>query len=403
LPGLDHILFTIYLLLGPGVWAALIALLVMGHHRMNRLRLGEPPPPVSSPAPLVTILIPAKDEAQRIEACVAASLGQDYPNFEIIAIDDRSTDGTGEILDRLAAGERRLTALHVAAGELPAGWAGKTNALHRATPTARGDWLLFLDSDVVVEPTLLKYLVGAASVRGYDAISLLTGIHGHSMLQETVLPAAAGVWGMMHLVSVTNNDNRKGYAVANGQVFLIRRSAYEAIGGHASARFELAEDVQLMRMLKTAGFRTRLFLGRSLATTHMYGTTRQAIRGWARIYATTNRLRSEAVVTAIAILGVSAMVFWPAAIFGVAEARGGAWHWLVAAGVHWGAMGAWLAIIYRASGNSRRYAIAAPLTFLFVLGILFYALVMCRTGRISWRGTQYAFRAAGGVKDGSTS
>lgn len=366
---------------------------------MNRLRTDQGPMPLEKPQ-TVNILIPAKDEAQRIGACVAAALEQDYPNFSVIAIDDRSTDGTGEILDRLAAGEPRLTALHVPPGELPAGWAGKTNALHLAAPKAAGDWLLFLDSDVVVAPALLSYLVGLAAARGYDAVSLLTGIHGNSMLQKAVLPAAAGVWSMMHLVSVTNNDNRKNFAFANGQVFLIRRSAYESVGGHAAARFELAEDVQLMRLLKSAGFRTRLLLGQSLATTHMYGTTRQAIRGWARIYATTNRLQSGAILAAIAILAISTIIFWPAIIVGAADARAGHWHWLITSGVHWGAMAAWLATIYRASGNSRRYAVAAPLTFLFVLGILLYALVMCRTGRITWRGTQYAFRAAGAGKTG---
>jgi chlorobactene glucosyltransferase len=345
------------------------------------------------PARLVSIVVPAKDEALRIESCLAAALGQDYPNFEIVAVDDRSTDGTGEILDRLALESSRLTALHVPAGGLPEGWAGKTNALHLAVPKAKGEWLLFVDSDVVVNPALLSRLVGLAESRTYDGVSLLTGIHCNSMLQKTLLPAAAGVWGGMHLVSVTNNDSRKNHAIANGQVFLIRRSAYEAVGGHAGVRFELAEDVQLMRKLKSAGFRTRLYLGSTLATTHMYGTTRQAIRGWARIYATTNRLHTGAILATIATLAICGLIFFPAFIYGAVDLASGHAHWMIAAVAQWLIMAIWLAVIYRASGNPRRYAVLAPFTFLAILGILLYALVMCRTGRISWRGTQYAFRS----------
>ncbi len=378
-----------YLLLGPGVGAALTSLLLIGHRRMNRLQAGASPP-IPSPAPLATILVPAKDEAERIETCLTAALTQDYPNFEIIAVDDRSTDGTPEILDRLAEKSPRLTALHVPSGDLPQGWAGKTNALHMAVPKAKGDWLLFIDADVVVTPILLSRLLNLAAARSYDAVSLLTAIHCNSMLQKAVLPAAAGVWGMMHLVSVTNNDSRKSFAVANGQVFLIRRSAYESVGGHAAVRLELAEDVQLMRKLKSAGFRTRLFHGNTLATTHMYGTTRQAIRGWARIYATTNRLQTHAILAALAILSISALIFWPAMVFGIAAAHPG---WILAAALHAAIMALWLALLYGWSNNPRRYAAAAPATFLVVLSILVYALRMCVTGRISWRNTQYALHS----------
>jgi GT2 family glycosyltransferase len=387
---LDHILFFIYLILGPGVFAVLTALLFMGHRRMNRLQADAVAPP--APAPLATIVVPAKDEAARIEICLTAALAQDYPNFQIVAVDDRSTDGTAEILDRLAAQSPKLTVLHVTPGSLPEGWAGKTNALHLAVPKAQGDWLLFLDADVVVNPAMLSRMIGLAAARSYDAISLLTGLHCNSALQKAVLPAAAGVWGMMHLVSVTNNDNRKDWAIANGQVFLIRRSAYESVGGHAAVRFELAEDVQLMRKLKSAGFRTRLFHGDELATTHMYGTTRQAIRGWARIYATTNCLRPGAILTALTILVFSGLAFWPALALGIV--------WmdrplLIAAAAQAALMCLWVAAINSWSGNPRRYALAAPVTCLAVIGILIYALVMCRTGRIAWRGTQYAFRATG--------
>src|SRR3954462_7370969 len=107
-----------------------------------------------SPAPRVSIVIPAKDEGERIRGCVAAALGQDYPNFEVVCVDDRSKDETGRVMDEMAReAPGRMTVVHVREGELPAGWTGKNNALATAVRAARAgaEWLLFVDSDVVLE------------------------------------------------------------------------------------------------------------------------------------------------------------------------------------------------------------------------------------------------------------
>ncbi len=115
-----------------------------------------------SPPPRVTILVPAKDEGERIRDCLASALGQDYPNFGVVAVDDRSTDRTGAIMEEMAAGDSRLKVVHIREGELPEGWTGKNNALRRAVAQADGEWLLFFDSDVVLETDALRATLSAA-------------------------------------------------------------------------------------------------------------------------------------------------------------------------------------------------------------------------------------------------
>src|SRR5205823_3198590 len=172
--------------------------------------------------------------------------------------------------------------------ELPEGWTGKCNALHRGAAGADGQWLLFVDSDVVLKLDALSRCMSLAIARGYDAISLLTAIECHTFWERLLAPLAAGTWSVMNLVSLTNNDNHK-TALANGQFFLIKREAYAAVGGHAAVRQEPAEDVQLMRLMKSAGYKVRFLMGTHLAATRMHATLAQIIRGWARIYSTTSQ------------------------------------------------------------------------------------------------------------------
>src|SRR5439155_3810745 len=136
-------------------------------------------------------------------------------------------------------------------------------------------WLLFVDSDVKVEPDVLSAVLSLALGRGYDAVSLMTRLECHGFWETLILPLCAASVGAISLMSLTNDDNRKTIAFANGQFFLIKRSAYETVGGHACVRDNITEDVGLMRILKQAGFRTRLFFERDFASTRMHTTLRQ--------------------------------------------------------------------------------------------------------------------------------
>ena len=173
-------LLLIYILLAVVPWAVFCAGMLITRSRLRRLF--RDPPPLPIPPPHVTIVTPAKDEADHIETCVLGLLKQDYSEFDVRVIDDRSADGTGEILDRVArdvesgAKAPGLCVRHIK--ELPEGWLGKCHALHEGTRDISSPWLLFVDSDVTIEPSALSRTLATAISRGYDAVSLLPRLEG---------------------------------------------------------------------------------------------------------------------------------------------------------------------------------------------------------------------------------
>jgi chlorobactene glucosyltransferase len=219
--------------------------------------------------------------------------------------------------------------------------------------------------------------------RKYDAVSILTRLECQTFWEKLVLPLAAATWATMFAISATNDDNRKA-AAANGQFFLVRRAAYEAVGGHAAVRDQITEDVELMRRLKSNGARTRFLFGSHLATTRMHATLRQMLHGWGRIYSGTSRRRMGRILATIVLLPVIGLSVYPMLVCGLFRPI-----LLAAAIIHFAAMSGYLAMVYKKAGQPRRYALLFPLGCGVLLALLAYALRMCRTGRVLWRDTQY--------------
>lgn len=417
---------VIYAILGPALWGLFLLATAMAYTRMSRFR--RPRVALPEPPPRVTILVPAKDEGDGIRGCLERVLAQDYPNFSVLAINDRSADATGRIMDELAgAHPEKLRALHVPMDGLPAGWLGKCNALHVGVAHARGrpadgsdaarsdretgqpershpagsdgngngdsdsdgDWLLFVDSDVKVEPDALGTALALAAERKYDALSIMTRLETHSFWERLILPLAAASVGAITLMSLTNNDRYTNTAFANGQFFLIRRSAYEKVGGHEAVRDNITEDVALMRLLKGAGHRVRLYYGRDFASTRMHTTLQSMFNGWARIYSgVTNRNPLRILLAMLVVLsGLASYVSLVASLAALAST--GRTSWLIASLAHVALMTIVLAVIYHMSGNPKRYALLFPLGGAVMLAIYAGAIRACRTGRIAWRGTNY--------------
>jgi cellulose synthase/poly-beta-1,6-N-acetylglucosamine synthase-like glycosyltransferase len=394
----------LYLLLGPLAWLGMFAGYLLAASRMNRLKRALP---LTDPLPTVTVLIPAKDEGKEIARCIRSVLAQDYPQFDVLAINDRSTDDTGAVLDKIAAeisdeapAQRGanggihpsasrsagvLRIIHIPKDGLPPGWLGKCHALATAAATVRSDWLLFVDSDVELQPNALTIALSNAVNRKYDAVSILTKLDCRTFWEKLVLPLAAATWAVMFTVSATNDDDRKGDAFANGQFFLIRRSAYEAAGGHAAVRDQITEDVELMRRLKSSGFRTRLLFGNHLATTRMHATLTQMLHGWGRIYSGTSRRKMGRIALGIIFLLTIALSAYPMLALSLFHPL-----WLPLAIAHLTLLTAYLALVYHSAGQPRRYAFLFPLGSAILLSLLIYALRMCRTGRVFWRDTHYA-------------
>jgi cellulose synthase/poly-beta-1,6-N-acetylglucosamine synthase-like glycosyltransferase len=377
-------IFVTYLVLGPGLWLLYGLGMALAYARMNRVkrpRKDLPPDP-----PLVSILIPAKDEAERITACLQTVLAQDYPNFNIVAINDRSTDDTGKIIDAHSSAASRLSALHIT--ELPEGWLGKCNALATAARNATGKWLLFVDSDVKISPDALSTVLALAESRSYDAVSIMTRLECHNFWEKLLMPLNAATVSTICTVSLTNNDNRKTIAFANGQFFLIRREVYEAVGGHSAVRDNIVEDVALMRLIKSKDFKTRLFSGQNFASTRMHDTLPKMFKGWARIYSGVTNRRSARLFIAIFFALFSAFAAYPAIACGVANHDR---RWLVAGIAHLALTAILIATIYAWSGNRARYALLYPLAAPMMAAIYVHAIRSCFTGKIDWRGTNYSF------------
>jgi cellulose synthase/poly-beta-1,6-N-acetylglucosamine synthase-like glycosyltransferase len=381
----------LYGLLGPGLWALFALAMIFARERMGRLR--RPIQPLAaSRTPSVTALIPAKDEGSGVRASIRSVLALDYPDLHVIAIDDRSSDDTGAIMDELAtAHPNRLSVLHIPQGGLPTGWLGKCNALHTASKEIQRDWILFVDADVKVEPDSLAAVLALAVGREYDAVSIMTRLECEGFWEELILPLTAASVGAITLMSMTNEDKRKHIAFANGQFFLIRRSAYEKVGGHAAVRDNITEDVALMRLLKKNDFRVRLYYGRDFASTRMHTTWRQLFNGWARIFSGVTNRKPWRILAAMAFVGISGLSVYAALVI-AASARDP--KLLALAAAHLLLMTTILAAIYRMSGNRSRFALIFPLAAGVLIALYVYAVRACVTGKIAWRGTSYTAGSA---------
>jgi len=202
--------------------------------------------------PMVSVVVPARDEAKRVEEALRSLANLDYPALEVIAVDDRSSDGTGAIIDRVAAGDPRVRALHIA--ELPEGWLGKCHAMQAGARLAEGELLLFTDGDVVFAPDTLRLAVRYLLARRLDHLALLPGLVSGGYWEDAV----KSYFAMLFIVGVrawAAGSASKNVYVGIGAFNLLRRTAYEAIGGHETLRLEVTDDLMLGKRVKQAGFR----------------------------------------------------------------------------------------------------------------------------------------------------
>ena len=228
---------------------------------------------------LVSIILPARNEGAHIERCVRSLLAQDYPHIEVIAIDDRSEDDTGPILDRLAAADRRLTVIH--GDPLPPGWMGKAHAIVQGYRLARGDWLLFTDADTEHAPWLLSEVM-AVLRDSPAAFATVWARQRHPSLG--VYLASLAVFTYIFLVTDRRSfhDPKSRHSLVNGQYMIFAREAYEAIGTHAAVRQYSSTDVSLGYLAKLQGWMALLLDGRDGLETTMYRTFSEAFQGWSR-------------------------------------------------------------------------------------------------------------------------
>jgi len=226
---------------------ALPALVWLSFHRLSRVRA---PAPATWPA--VSIVVAARDEAARVEEALRGLLSSDYPELDIHFANDRSTDSTAAIADRLAAEDARLTVLHIE--QLPDGWLGKTNAMQQAARQSQAEWLLFTDGDILIDPAALRQVIGYVEAKQLDHFCLLPSMETNGWL-ECVLTS---FFAMLFSFGTYPWLRQTGFPMAYygvGAFNLVRRSSYEALGGYERIRMDVMDDVNLGRMLRDHGAR----------------------------------------------------------------------------------------------------------------------------------------------------
>jgi chlorobactene glucosyltransferase len=232
--------------------------------------------------PLLSVVVPARNEERQIDVCVRSLLNQRYPLLEVIVVDDGSTDRTGEILRGLARTDARLRAVR---GEpLPPGWIGKPWALAQGMRRARGSWVLFTDADTCHEPLACASAVRYAIAHRLSFLSLLTTQRFETPAERIVLPSILWMiaFGIGSLDAI-NDPARTDIAIFNGQYLLCERDAFEAIGGHDRVRASIAEDYDLARIVKRDGrFRSMLVDANDLVYTRMYRSLREIWDGFGK-------------------------------------------------------------------------------------------------------------------------
>jgi chlorobactene glucosyltransferase len=271
----------IYLILSTAFFIGGIVVIYWLHNQYHLDIVVKPtPPPLDGP--LISICVPARNEERNIRACVESLLGQDYPNFEVIVLDDRSTDATPEILESLTKAARQGVNLRKVSGsDLPAGWAGKPHALYQASAAARGEWLCFVDADTFLSPTTLSSCYAKAMETNADMFTIMTFQTLDSFWERVVMPLVMTALSVGFSPRKVNDPDRKD-AIANGQFILIKRSVYDAIGGHESVKDQIVEDKAISEQVKWNGYRLIVADGSRVARTRMYASLAEMWEGWTK-------------------------------------------------------------------------------------------------------------------------
>ncbi len=359
------------------VWQAVAALL--GMPRVPNLLLPQyDEQPEGEPS--LTVIVPACNEAANIAACLASLLDQDYGNVQVVAINDRSTDATGSIIDRIAAAHpTRLRALHIT--ELPPEWLGKTHALALAARQSPTEFLLFTDADVIYRRDALRRSLAYAVKSEADHLVTVPTTIIHRWDEAAVLGffQIFGLWAARPWKIADPKAARD--AIGIGAFNLLRRSAYLQIGGLEGQRMDILEDLTLGRRIKKAGLRQRIAFGRGLVSVHWASGALGLVEVMTKNLFSAFRFHVSLLLLSCVWLGV----FCVAPVTGLAF---GPTRW--PALVTLAAIALGYRTMSRNSGISAWNALLSPLSaLLFMYTLLRSMYFTLKQGGVMWRGTFY--------------
>jgi hypothetical protein len=330
----------------------------------------------------VSVVVAARDEREHLQDALATLLAQDYPDVEILIVDDRSTDGTGEVARAIAARDARVVPIRIDA--LPDGWLGKVHALHVATGRATGSWTLYTDADVHFAPGAIRHGVAVALERGLDHLAVGPDVRAGSILHQAATAAFLGSFSLGVRADRVGEPGSGAYAGV-GAFNLVRREVFDRTPGFPWLRMEVVDDLGLGLLLHRAGARAALMSGRGLLEIDWYPTFRAMARGLEKnLFAVAGRysvartatiLIAGALFLASPAVALAGPVAWPVRVAGAA------------------ALGSSLASAVAARRRSSLPLAAlalAPLGQACLLWFLARSAAACLVrGGIDWRGTFY--------------
>ncbi len=373
-----HLLEAILLGVAAGFWVVYGGYCLLRIHALPRVRRYAPAPREGE---FVSVLVAARDEERPLPEAMASLLAQRQVHYEVIAVDDRSSDATGAILDDFAARDERLRVCHVR--ELPPGWMGKPYALETGYESARGDWLLFTDADVRFHPETLGRALALAREQNLDHLTLIasldmSGFWEHAALSYIALAFLLGIrpW----LVDKPSAGSYMGI----GAFQLVRREAYEAAGGHRRLAMEVVDDMKLGKMVKRAGFRSAVGIADEFVRIRWQEGLGNVIAGLTKnMFAGMSFRIWKAVGTFFAVMILSVVPF---AALGFAHG----WALGLAIAAAAGAIGFNIAVLRGSGAEAPLYGFAHPVGALLFSWIAIRSMtVTLRQGGIVWRGTFY--------------
>ena len=372
-------------------WLALTTLLIVvtamgalvrGNRSIGFLR--DIAPALPARPPRVSVVIAARDEARGIEAALGALLAQDYPDYELIVVDDRSSDATPAILARTAARDARLTVVRI--DELPAGWLGKNYALECGARAASGGILVFADADVVMRPDVLTRAVSHALNARRDHIAITPEVVAPGVLLGMFMGAFT-MFFMLYARPWKAPDAKSRCFIGIGAFNLVRAEVYRAVGGHRRIALRPDDDIKLGKIIKDAGYAQEMLFGGGLMRVEWYPTLAALARGLEK-----NSLAGVDYRVAVMAWGTLAQVLifvWP---FGALAVTSGMTFALNAAVC--GVLLAAYVETARVVGAPRWYAAGFPVMAAVFVWILWRAtFITLRDGGITWRGTRYPLAA----------
>jgi glycosyltransferase involved in cell wall biosynthesis len=330
--------------------------------------------------PRISILFAARNEEEKLSAALATLMEIDYPDLEVIAVDDRSNDATGRILDEFAATHARLRVVHVT--QLPSGWLGKPFALQKAYEASTGDWLLFTDADVRLKPDVLRRAIALAKARNLEHLTLMGDVEMVGFW-ETVLITFFGM--AFHVAADpyrAGNPHSRAY-VGVGAFQLLRRATYEGSGTHRRLAMEVVDDMKLGKIVKQSGFRSGAGIAQEFVVVRWHAGLGNLIRGVTKNFFAA--VGYNVVVVAIAVTGLLLMNIAP--LLGVFLGHGwirifAAIALVIALGFHTG--------VDIGMRVSPLYAFTHPLgALLFSYMLLRSTVITLKQGGIIWRDTFY--------------